>query len=110
MSLRLDVPVLHGSSVRLEPLAMRHASDLARAAEEDRSSYGFTLVPRATEIEDYLAAQCARGGRTGDAARFGHVLRDRCRVAGRQVGAARSPHRHERAMSPADHGPIITSP
>ncbi|MEU7860113.1 GNAT family protein [Nonomuraea sp. NPDC049141] len=60
MSLRLDVPVLHGSSVRLEPLAMRHAPDLARAAEEDRSSYGFTLVPRATEIEDYLAAQFAR--------------------------------------------------
>ncbi|HUR03768.1 MAG TPA: GNAT family protein [Nonomuraea sp.] len=60
MSLRLDVPVLHGSSVRLEPLAMGHAPDLARAAEEDRSSYGFTLVPRATEIEDYLAAQFAR--------------------------------------------------
>ncbi|MBT2232173.1 GNAT family N-acetyltransferase [Nonomuraea sp. NEAU-A123] len=61
MSLRLDVPVLHGSSVRLEPLAMTHAPDLARAAEEDRSSYGFTLVPRAAEIEDYLAAQFARG-------------------------------------------------
>ncbi|MEV6155446.1 GNAT family protein [Nonomuraea sp. NPDC052129] len=56
----LDVPVLHGSSVRLEPLAMGHAADLARAAEEDRSSYGFTVVPRADEIEEYLAAQFAR--------------------------------------------------
>jgi RimJ/RimL family protein N-acetyltransferase len=62
MSLRLDVPVLRGSSVRLEPLAMRHASDLARAAEEDRSSYGFTLVPRGAEVEAYPAAQLARDG------------------------------------------------
>lgn len=61
MSLGLDVPVLHGSLVRLEPLAMSHASDLGRAAEEDRSSYGFTLVPRAAEVEAYLAAQFARG-------------------------------------------------
>lgn len=57
----LDVPVLHGSSVRLEPLAMGHAADLARAAEEDRSSYGFTTVPRADKIEEYLTAQFARG-------------------------------------------------
>lgn len=61
MGLRLDVPVLHGSFVRLEPLAMSHAPDLARAAEEDRSSYGFTLVPRATEVNAYLEAQFARG-------------------------------------------------
>ena len=39
---------------------MSHASDLARAAEEDRSSYGFTIVPRAAEVEAYLAAQFAR--------------------------------------------------
>jgi hypothetical protein len=51
MSLRLDVPVLHGSLIRLEPLAMSHAPDLARAAEEDRSSYDFTLVPRAAEVK-----------------------------------------------------------
>src|SRR4051794_40506713 len=64
MSVRLDVPVLHGSSVRLEPLAMRHASDLALAAEEDRSSCEFTVVPRAAEVEGYLAAQLARDGLT----------------------------------------------
>jgi N-acetyltransferase len=64
MDVPLDVPVLHGSSVRLEPLAMRHASDLARVAEEDRSSYGFTVVPRAAEVEQYLAAQLARAGLT----------------------------------------------
>ncbi|MGN9844415.1 GNAT family N-acetyltransferase [Nonomuraea sp. H19] len=60
MSLRLDVPVLHGSLVRLEPLTMSHAPDLARAAEEDRSAYGFTLVPRADEMKAYLAAQFER--------------------------------------------------
>jgi N-acetyltransferase len=54
------VPVLEGCLVRLEPLVARHAQDLAAAAEEDRSSYGFTLVPRASEVGGYLSAQFAR--------------------------------------------------
>ncbi len=60
----LDVPVLCGSRVRLEPLAKRHVPDLALAAEEDRSSYGFTLVPRAAEVEAYVHDQLARDGLT----------------------------------------------
>jgi hypothetical protein len=48
VSLWFDVPVLDGLLVRLEPLPARHADDLAVAVEEDRSSYGFTLVPRCT--------------------------------------------------------------
>jgi N-acetyltransferase len=64
MGPRLDVPVLHGSLVRLEPLAMSHAPDLAQATEEDRSSYGFTLVPRAADVETYLSAQLTRDGLT----------------------------------------------
>jgi RimJ/RimL family protein N-acetyltransferase len=55
-----DVPALEGSLVRLEPLSPDHADELALAAEEDRSSYDFTLVPRADEVGDYLAAQFAR--------------------------------------------------
>jgi RimJ/RimL family protein N-acetyltransferase len=55
-----DVPALEGSLVRLEPLSAGHAEDLAMAAEEDRASYGFTLVPRAGEVGGYLAAQSAR--------------------------------------------------
>jgi RimJ/RimL family protein N-acetyltransferase len=43
---------------------MRHAPDLARAAEENRSSYDFTVVPRAAQIETYLAAQFTRDGLT----------------------------------------------
>lgn len=57
---RFDVPALEGSLVRLEPLSMGHADELALAAEEDRSSYDFTLVPRANEVGDYLEAQFAR--------------------------------------------------
>jgi len=60
----LDVPVLRGSLVRLEPLSMRHAPGLARAAEEDRSSYGFTMVPRADTVEAYVEAQLGRDGLT----------------------------------------------
>ncbi|WP_037908822.1 GNAT family N-acetyltransferase [Actinacidiphila yeochonensis] len=60
MSFTLDGPVLEGGLVRLEPLAPRHTADLAAAAEEDRASYGFTLVPRASEVEEYLAAHAAR--------------------------------------------------
>ncbi|PZG41637.1 N-acetyltransferase [Spongiactinospora gelatinilytica] len=61
MSPYLDVPVLRGSLVRLEPLSPGHAPDLAKAAEEDRSSYAFTMVPRAAGIDDFLAAHAARG-------------------------------------------------
>jgi N-acetyltransferase len=60
MHLWFEAPVLDGSLVRLEPLSERHAHDLAVAAEEDRGSYGFTMVPRAGETGDYLAAQFAR--------------------------------------------------
>jgi RimJ/RimL family protein N-acetyltransferase len=60
MHSQTDVPVLEGTLVRLEPLAVRHAQDLAAAAEEDRGSYEFTLVPRGSEISAYLDAQFAR--------------------------------------------------
>jgi RimJ/RimL family protein N-acetyltransferase len=60
----LDVPVLEGSLVRVEPLSMRHAADLSRAVEEDRSSYAFTRVPRAAEVVDYVSEQLARDGLT----------------------------------------------
>jgi N-acetyltransferase len=60
MSQCFDVPALEGSLVRLEPLSFDHAPDLAMAAEEDRTSYAFTLVPRAADVSDYLQAQFAR--------------------------------------------------
>jgi|SRR5882757_6243993 len=54
------VPPLDGSLVRLEQLSLSHAQDLALAAEQDRSSYDFTLVPRAEGVGEYLAAQFER--------------------------------------------------
>ena len=82
MSFRLEGPVLEGTLVRLEPLAHRHASDLASAAEEDRSSYGFTWVPRAAEVSDYIEAQLDRA-RVGKMAPYAQVQIS----SGRAVGA-----------------------
>jgi RimJ/RimL family protein N-acetyltransferase len=54
------VPVLTGTRVRLEPLSWAHTDDLRVAAEEDRESYGFTDVPRAATVEEFIAKQLER--------------------------------------------------
>jgi hypothetical protein len=78
------VPPLDGSLVRLEQLTMDHAQDLALAAEEDRSSYDFTLVPRAEGVGEYLAAQFER-------AELGLIPFAQIRLAdGRAVAARRT--------------------
>jgi RimJ/RimL family protein N-acetyltransferase len=82
MSFRLEGPVLDGALVRLEPLDQRHAPDLAVAVEEDRSSYGFTWVPRAAEVGQYIDAQLARAA-TGKLAPYAQVAKS----SGRAVGA-----------------------
>jgi N-acetyltransferase len=66
MTFPADVPVLHGSLVRLEPLSPGHGADLAVAAEEDRGSYNFTHVPPGWEMDEFLAAyfERAKGGTT----------------------------------------------
>jgi N-acetyltransferase len=53
----LDVPVLDGPRVQLVPLGSQHASDLAVAVEEDRSTYAFTTVPTAHEVDGYIHQQ-----------------------------------------------------
>jgi RimJ/RimL family protein N-acetyltransferase len=58
----IDAVVLKGSLVRLEPLAAGHVPGLMAAAEEDRSAYAWTVVPRAGEMAAYVAAQLARDG------------------------------------------------
>jgi N-acetyltransferase len=60
----LDVPPLSGSLVRIEPLSAAHVPDLTEAAEENRGSYGFTWVPRAAEVADYVREQQERVGLT----------------------------------------------
>jgi RimJ/RimL family protein N-acetyltransferase len=44
------VPELVGEVVRLEPLSRGHADDLLVAANEDRSTYGFTVVPSSLDV------------------------------------------------------------
>jgi RimJ/RimL family protein N-acetyltransferase len=57
----LEVPILIGNLVRVEPLSMHHAADLTATAEDDRSSYGFTRVPRGSEeVEEYIRDQLGR--------------------------------------------------
>jgi RimJ/RimL family protein N-acetyltransferase len=56
----LEGAVLHGGRVRLEPLGHHHAADLAVAAEEGRDQYGFTWVPRAHEVGEYIDQQLER--------------------------------------------------
>ena len=58
----LDVPALSGSLVRVEPLSAGHVPDLTEAAEESRAAYGFTWVPRAAEVGDYVREQRERSG------------------------------------------------
>jgi N-acetyltransferase len=60
-----DAPVLEGALVRLEPLSVDHGTDLAVAVEGDRGSFGHTVVPRAGEIGDYLAAHFERARSDG---------------------------------------------
>ncbi len=81
MTFVIDVPTLEGAVVRLEPLSTGHAVDLAAAAEEDRSTYGFTLVPRAEEIDAYLAAHFQRA-RAGWLIPFAQVRRRDGRAVG----------------------------
>jgi RimJ/RimL family protein N-acetyltransferase len=64
MTFRLDVPVLGGTLVRLEPLSVSHTEDLAAVVDEDRSAFGFTLVPRAGAVADYVRGQVERDGLT----------------------------------------------
>jgi N-acetyltransferase len=60
----LDVPPLSGSLVRIEPLSASHVPDLTEAVEENRASYGFTWIPRAVEVGDYVREQQERSGLT----------------------------------------------
>lgn len=83
----LDVPVLEGSLVRLEPLSMSHAAELATAAEEDRTSYAFTLVPRGADAREIpgrpsLTVDSSRGPAPAATARR-HARRGRSGRPGR---------------------------
>jgi N-acetyltransferase len=77
----LTSPVLDGRLVRLEPLGHQHSPDLAQVCEEDRSSYAFTWVPTAAEVEAYIDAQLARAA-TGRLAPYAVVEKATRRAVG----------------------------
>lgn len=81
MTFQLDVATLDGTLVRLEPLSNRHAPDLAVAAEEDRGAYGFTSVPRAWEVDEYLATHLKRA-EAGTFAPFAQIRQSDGRAVG----------------------------
>jgi N-acetyltransferase len=64
MNVSIGAPLLRGELVRLEPLTEGHVPYLARAAEEGRGAYGYTMVPRAAEMANYVRAQLQRDGIT----------------------------------------------
>ena len=89
MDLLLGRPWLQGQLVRLEPLGVGHAEDLAMAAEEDRAAFGFTWVPHGFEHRGVPALPLRAGGdgkirsvRTDPAGRWA------CRGLHRLLGAA----------------------
>jgi RimJ/RimL family protein N-acetyltransferase len=77
----LEVPTLEGSVVRLERLSLDHAADLGAAAEEDRSTYCFTRVPRSDEVESYINAHFERAEQ-GRLAPFAQIRRSDERAVG----------------------------
>jgi len=81
----LIVPTLLGARVHLEPLSLAHVDGLVAAANGDRSSYGYTLVP--TDLEEMTAyvVDLLRQHERGEAVPFTQVGVD----AGRVVGATR---------------------
>jgi N-acetyltransferase len=60
----IDAKLFCGDLVRLEPLTEDHVPGLALAAEEDRSAYAYTMVPRADETAAYVADLLTRDGVT----------------------------------------------
>ena len=56
----LSAVVLADSVVRLEPLSTAHADAMRAALEVSRESFGFTTVPIAESVDDYIAARLAQ--------------------------------------------------
>jgi RimJ/RimL family protein N-acetyltransferase len=85
MSEVLSVPELVGEVVRLEPLSRGHADDLMVAASEDRSTYGFSVVPSSRDaMRSYIDALLSDFQR-GNVIPFAQVSV----ATGRAVGATR---------------------
>lgn len=96
----LDVPVLEGKLVRLEPLGAHHVADLTAAAAEDRSAFGWADVPDGPGGVEAYVEDRLRWTRGGDWAAFAQV-----RVAdGRAMGS--TSYANARRRDPSDAVPF----
>jgi RimJ/RimL family protein N-acetyltransferase len=73
---------LEGESVRLEPMRTTDAAALLAAASEDRSSYGYTLVPATIEEAEAYVAEAVAARDAGRALPFTVVEQSSGRVVG----------------------------
>ncbi len=69
----IDVPVLPGSLVRLEPLGLEHVEGLVAASGENRESYSYTTVPSGREEVGEYARELMSAAAAGDAVPFAQV-------------------------------------
>ena len=79
------IPTLCGALVRLEPLSPHHVDGLTEAANDDRSTYGFTNVPRSRDAMDGYVSDLVRMWEAGEVVPFAQVDV----ATGRPVGATR---------------------
>ena len=83
----IATPTLVGRHVALVPLTLGHVPDLVRAANEDRSTYLYTLVPASEEaMEEYVVA-LSREREEGKAVPFAQCVVEG--GIGRAVGCTR---------------------
>lgn len=95
----LEVPVLEGRLVRLEPLGHSHVDDLVVAASGDRSAFGWADVPGGAAAVAAYVSQRQAMVRRGDWVAFAQV-----RVAdGRAVGS--TSYANARRRQPSDTAP-----
>lgn len=71
----VDVPLLVGTIIRLEPLRRDHATGLARASAQDPTLYGFTPVPQGLDAATAYIDAALDATRKGNAAPFATVRR-----------------------------------
>ena len=78
----LASPTLLGEAVRLEPMAFEHVDGLVEAANEDRSTYGFTTVPHARAAMRAYVEELLAQARDGETVPFVQVDATSARVLG----------------------------
>jgi N-acetyltransferase len=67
------IPTLSGPRVRLEPLSHQHVDGLLQAADEDRSTYTFTNVPKSRDAMDEYVGDLLQMWEAGEVVPFAQI-------------------------------------